>query len=85
MDKFVTVKKPATIRAAAGKQDDKPERQNYRYNPYSVSKSNERRFENWKDKKRTERQVHLSRYVTLRVVLMLTDMQDLGSVEGCGK
>ena len=54
MDKFVTIKKPSTIRAS-GKQDDKTERQKFRYNPYGVSKSNERKFEDWKDKKRTER------------------------------
>lgn len=56
MDKFVTIKKPTTIRLN-GKQDvaSKTDRQKFRYNPYGVSGSNERKFEDWKDKKRTEK------------------------------
>ncbi|TBU32895.1 hypothetical protein BD311DRAFT_785510 [Dichomitus squalens] len=56
MDKFVTAKKPTTVRPN-GKQEpaNKTERQKYRYNPYGVSRSNERKFEDWKDKKRTEK------------------------------
>lgn len=56
MDKFVTVKKPTAVRANA-KEDSKskPERQKFRYNPYGVSKSNERKLEDWKDKKRNDR------------------------------
>lgn len=56
MDKFVTIKKPTTPRSS-GKQDatNKTDRQKFRYNPYGVSRSNERRFEDWKDKKRTEK------------------------------
>lgn len=56
MDKFVTIKKPTTARSS-GKQDatNKTDRQKFRYNPYGVSRSNERRFEDWKDKKRTEK------------------------------
>ncbi|CDO71329.1 hypothetical protein BN946_scf184908.g87 [Trametes cinnabarina] len=53
MDKFVTVKKPSSLRPE--KDDGKKERQKFRYNPYGVSKSNERKFEDWKDKKRTEK------------------------------
>ncbi|PIL37036.1 hypothetical protein GSI_00728 [Ganoderma sinense ZZ0214-1] len=57
MDKFVTVKKPTTARICGGKQDatNKTGRQKFRYNPYGVSRSNERKFEDWKDKKRTEK------------------------------
>ena len=55
MDKFVTVKKPSSSAALNGKQESKSERQKFRYNPYGVSKSNERKFENWKDKKQTEK------------------------------
>lgn len=56
MDKFVTVKKPGTVRLV-GKEDNKSkvDRQKFRYNPYGVSSSEERTFENWKDKKRNER------------------------------
>ena len=57
MDKFVTVKKPTTVRLN-GKQDataDKTERQKFRFSPYSVTRSNERKFESWKDRKRTEK------------------------------
>ncbi|KAI1795119.1 hypothetical protein LXA43DRAFT_993534 [Ganoderma leucocontextum] len=56
MDKFVTAKKPTTLRLN-GKQDvtSKTEHQKFRYNPYGVSRSNERKFEDWKDKKRTEK------------------------------
>ncbi|KAI0750656.1 hypothetical protein C8Q80DRAFT_522679 [Daedaleopsis nitida] len=56
MDKFVTVKKPTAVRLNA--KDDKhgkPDRQKYRYNPYGVSSSKERKFEDWKDRKRTEK------------------------------
>ncbi|KAM5540394.1 hypothetical protein V8D89_005852 [Ganoderma adspersum] len=56
MDRFVTVKKPTTA-PISGKQDptNKTDRQKFRYNPYGVSRSNERKFEDWKDKKRTEK------------------------------
>ena len=57
MDKFVTVKKPSSIRT--DKNEDKG-RQKFRYNPYGVNKSNERKFEDWKDKKRTEKSVVVS-------------------------
>ncbi|KAI9001444.1 hypothetical protein BD414DRAFT_474646 [Trametes punicea] len=53
MDRFVTVKKPCPVRLE--KDEDKKERQKFRYNPYGVSKANERKFEDWKDKKRTEK------------------------------
>ena len=58
MDKFVTVKKPSSIRPNA-KDDNrtKIERQKYRYNPYGVSRSEERKFEDWKGQKRTEKSV----------------------------
>ncbi|KAI0663305.1 hypothetical protein C8Q70DRAFT_957422 [Cubamyces menziesii] len=52
MDKFVTVKKPSSIRT--DKNEDKG-RQKFRYNPYGVNKTNERKFEDWKHKKRTEK------------------------------
>lgn len=57
MDKFVTVKKPSSVRGVAGKEDNKnkSDRQKFRYNPYGVSSSKERSFEDWKDKKRTEK------------------------------
>ncbi|TFK87078.1 hypothetical protein K466DRAFT_523106 [Polyporus arcularius HHB13444] len=57
MDKFVTVKKPSSMRGVAGKDEskNKSDRQKFRYNPYGVSKSNERSFEDWKDKKRNEK------------------------------
>ena len=56
MDKFVTVKKPTAVRLnAKDSNKDKPERQKFRYNPYGVSSSKERKFEDWKDRKRTER------------------------------
>ena len=56
MDKFVTVNKPSSLRTT-GKEDDKSkfDRQKFRYNPYGVNKSKERSFEDWKDKKRTEK------------------------------
>lgn len=54
MDKFVTVKKPGTVRLV-GKEDHKADRQKFRYNPYGVSRSEERTFEGWKDKKRNEK------------------------------
>ncbi|KAI0353537.1 hypothetical protein OH77DRAFT_1427229 [Trametes cingulata] len=53
MDKFVTVKKPST--SVRPEKSDPKERQKFRYNPYSVSQSKERKFEDWKDKKRTEK------------------------------
>lgn len=53
MDKFVTVKKPSSV--PLGKDDGKKDRQKFRYNPYGVNKANERKFEDWKDKKRTEK------------------------------
>ncbi|KAH9853606.1 hypothetical protein C2E23DRAFT_728241 [Lenzites betulinus] len=57
MDNFVTVKKPSSVRHD---KDDakKQERQKFRYNPYGVSSSKERRFEDWKDKKKREKFVH---------------------------
>ncbi|KAI0775922.1 hypothetical protein BD413DRAFT_469530 [Trametes elegans] len=51
MDKFVSVKKSSSLRH----DDGKKERQKFRYNPYGVKKADERKFEDWKDKKRTER------------------------------
>ena len=54
MDKFVTVKKPSTA-LASGKQDGKAERPKLRYNPYGVRRTEERKLDQWKDKKRTER------------------------------
>lgn len=53
MDTFVTVTKPANNRAI--NEDKAKERLNYRYNPYRVKKSDERRLEQWKDKKKTEK------------------------------
>ncbi|OSC96809.1 hypothetical protein PYCCODRAFT_1440773 [Trametes coccinea BRFM310] len=53
MDKFVTVKKPSSVRPE--KDDGKKERQKFRYNPYGVNRTKERKFEDWKDKKRTEK------------------------------
>lgn len=57
MDNFVTVKKPSSVRHD---KDDakKQERQKFRYNPYGVSSSKERNFEDWKDKKKREKSVH---------------------------
>ena len=57
MDKFVTAKKPTIGTLNGGKQEstNKTERQKFRYNPYSVSRSEERKFEDWKGKKRTEK------------------------------
>ena len=55
MDRFVTVTKPATGRATNEDKNNSKERANYRYNPYSVRKSDERRFEQWKDRKKTEK------------------------------
>ncbi|KAI0650318.1 hypothetical protein C8Q79DRAFT_1006597 [Trametes meyenii] len=52
MDKFVTVKKPTSVRP---EKDDGRERQKFRYSPYGVSKANERKYEDWKDKKKKER------------------------------
>ncbi|RPD67300.1 hypothetical protein L226DRAFT_519191 [Lentinus tigrinus ALCF2SS1-7] len=54
MDKFVTVKKPSSLRATE-KEDNNKDRQKFRYNPYGVNKSKERKFEDWKDNKRTEK------------------------------
>ena len=57
MDKFVTVNKSTTVRLN-GKEDattSKVERQKFRFNPYGVTRSNERKFESWKDRKRTEK------------------------------
>ncbi|KAI0921760.1 hypothetical protein AcW1_004354 [Taiwanofungus camphoratus] len=53
MDKFVTVTKPSLSRAATS--DKQKERLKFRYNPYGVSRANERKFDDWKDKKRTEK------------------------------
>ncbi|KAH9918216.1 uncharacterized protein BXZ73DRAFT_92273 [Epithele typhae] len=55
MDKFVTAKKPATAPAATGKEESLPQRQKFKYSPYGVRKADERRFETWKDRKRTEK------------------------------
>ncbi|KAI0677124.1 hypothetical protein C8Q78DRAFT_1065749 [Trametes maxima] len=52
MDKFVTVKKPTSIRP---QKDDGRERQKFRYNPYGVSKANERKYEDWRYEKKKER------------------------------
>ncbi|KAI0368149.1 hypothetical protein BV20DRAFT_969753 [Pilatotrama ljubarskyi] len=53
MDKFVTVKKPnSSVRT---EKSGPKERQKFRYNPYAVSRAKERNFEDWKDKKRTEK------------------------------
>ncbi|KAI0832300.1 hypothetical protein BC628DRAFT_1414614 [Trametes gibbosa] len=54
MDKFVSVKKPSSVRHD---KDDvkKQERQRFRFNPYGVKSANERKFEDWKDKKKTEK------------------------------
>lgn len=54
MDKFVTVKKPTTTGRVAN-DDKQKDRQKLRYNPYGVSRANERNFEQWKDRKRTEK------------------------------
>ncbi|KAI0068811.1 hypothetical protein BV25DRAFT_1874048 [Artomyces pyxidatus] len=54
MDKFVTVTKPSR-NTSTDSSKDKSSRTKYRYNPYGVSKSNERSFEKWKDDKRRER------------------------------
>ncbi|KAI0638060.1 hypothetical protein C8Q77DRAFT_1089092 [Trametes polyzona] len=54
MDKFVTVKKPSSV--PQGKDEgSKTERQKFRYNPYGVNPSKERKFEDWKDRKKTEK------------------------------
>lgn len=55
MDKFVTVTKPANNRATNADKDEAKERVKYRYSPYGVRKSDEQRFEQWKDKKKTEK------------------------------
>ena len=59
MDKFVTAKKPTISALNGGKQEpaNKTERQKFRYNPYSVSRSEERKVEDWKGKKRTEKSI----------------------------
>lgn len=53
MDQFVNVVKPSTSREV--NRDKGQQRPTYRFNPYAVSKSNERKFEAWKEKKRTEK------------------------------
>jgi len=52
MDRFVTVTKPSASRVASGEKEKGP---TLRYNPYGVSKSNERKFDRWKEKNRTEK------------------------------
>ncbi|KAH9844188.1 uncharacterized protein C8Q71DRAFT_34471 [Rhodofomes roseus] len=56
MDKFVSITKPAANRAIANEDKNKAqERAKFRYNPYGVKKTDERRFESWKEKKKTEK------------------------------
>ena len=59
MDKFVTAKKHTIGTPSGGKQEpaSRTERKKFRYNPYSVSRSEERKFEDWKGKKRTEKSI----------------------------
>ncbi|KZT19275.1 hypothetical protein NEOLEDRAFT_1159150 [Neolentinus lepideus HHB14362 ss-1] len=54
MDQFVTVKKHATTRQAPDVEKEKT-RPSFRYQPYGVSKSKERSYEEWKATKRTEK------------------------------
>ena len=59
MDKFVTAKKSTIGTLNGGKQEstNKTDRQKFRYNPYSVSRGEERKFEDWKGNKRTEKSI----------------------------
>ncbi|KAL1944194.1 hypothetical protein VTO73DRAFT_3379 [Trametes versicolor] len=53
MDKFVYAKKPSAVRC--DKDDAKNDRHKFRYNPYGVHKANERKLDDWKDKKKIEK------------------------------
>ncbi|TFK55901.1 hypothetical protein OE88DRAFT_1652417 [Heliocybe sulcata] len=55
MDRFVTIKKPATRRPSTGNPEKAKTRPSFRYQPYGVSKSEERSYEEWKATKRTEK------------------------------
>ncbi len=56
MDKFVYAKKPSAVRH--DKDDAKNDRHKFRYNPYGVNKANERKLDEWKDKKKMEKYAH---------------------------
>ncbi|KAH9951691.1 hypothetical protein B0H21DRAFT_874324 [Amylocystis lapponica] len=53
MDKFVTASKTSTTRATVN--DKQKQRPSFKYNPYGTTRANERKFEDWKEMKRTEK------------------------------
>jgi len=55
MDKFVTVKKSTSAATQVGKAEKEKQRPVYKYNPYPTKKVDERKFNGWKDRKRTEK------------------------------
>ncbi|KAI0796782.1 hypothetical protein C8Q75DRAFT_210648 [Abortiporus biennis] len=55
MDKFVTVKKTTHLAPQAGKVEKEKQRSTFKYNPYPIKKAEERKFDKWKYKKRTEK------------------------------
>jgi len=54
MDKWVTSTKPLPIGRVTN-DDKQKQRTKLRYNPYGVNKSNEKKFDAWKDKKKFEK------------------------------
>lgn len=48
----MTISKPSTLRAT---NDKEKKRATFKYNPYGVSKSDETKFEGWKEKRRVQK------------------------------